>query len=341
MRVWGARCNGGEGTSLPCMPAVGFYANPIWILYVRLLDRTASSIEPHAARATRRRRIANDLQLQRRLSSPSLALLRLALASPVVSPRELAHPDPPAYALRPCHCPPARSAPASLSLRSGRRQVIATFSAAACGWVVYFRIRKLLLEHERSPDTVPFPEGAARHASPHSAVVASAAAAAITQRVAAVQRSRAWRPPPPRQPSCRRIASADCRRAIPACGPMPDAHEESARCSPLQPSLVWRARACAVVSCRTAHPWSFGRESSAPDPSVCRRVGSDVSLPVLFALSSCWIGGAQMIVHSKTLAELFDLMGGGEVTLIDLLGDWLFWSELLITAVGGPSSSNQ
>jgi len=28
-------------------------------------------------------------------------------------------------------------------------------------------------------------------------------------------------------------------------------------------------------------------------------------------------------------------MGGGEVTLVDLLGDWLFWSELLITAVCG------
>lgn len=63
--------------------------------------------------------------------------------------------------------------------------------------------------------------------------------------------------------------------------------------------------------------------------------GSEVSLPVLFALSSALIGGAQMIVHSKTVAELFDLMGGGEITFVDLLSDWFFWLELMITAVCG------
>ena len=35
-----------------------------------------------------------------------------------------------------------------------------------------------------------------------------------------------------------------------------------------------------------------------------------------------------MIVHSKTLAELFDLLGGGTITFWGLLTEWLFWMEV-------------
>jgi len=77
------------------------------------------------------------------------------------------------------------------------------------------------------------------------------------------------------------------------------------------------------------------------DPAVNRAPeGAKVWLPVLFAVSSALIGGAQMIVHSKTLAELFDLVGSGEYTIFGgdapaLLADWFFWLELVITAVCG------
>jgi len=55
-------------------------------------------------------------------------------------------------------------------------------------------------------------------------------------------------------------------------------------------------------------------------------------LPALFAVSSALIGGAQMIVHSKALAVLFDLLFSGEITFVAMMTSWLFWVELLITA---------
>jgi len=60
-----------------------------------------------------------------------------------------------------------------------------------------------------------------------------------------------------------------------------------------------------------------------------------VVLPALFAVSSALLGGAQMIVHSKALAELFDMLAGGAETLPSLLVMWFFWVELLITAACG------
>ena len=62
---------------------------------------------------------------------------------------------------------------------------------------------------------------------------------------------------------------------------------------------------------------------------------TDVALPALFALSSALIGGAQMIVHSKALAEVFDMMAGGQISFLQLLSSWFFWTELLITATCG------
>jgi len=59
---------------------------------------------------------------------------------------------------------------------------------------------------------------------------------------------------------------------------------------------------------------------------------AEVGLPALFAVSSALIGGAQMIVHSKALAELFDMLFTGVVTFPELFGHWFFWVELLITA---------
>lgn len=58
----------------------------------------------------------------------------------------------------------------------------------------------------------------------------------------------------------------------------------------------------------------------------------DARMPVLFAVSSALIGGAQMIVHSKALAELFDMLFGGKLTFVELMTSWFFWVELLITA---------
>jgi len=62
---------------------------------------------------------------------------------------------------------------------------------------------------------------------------------------------------------------------------------------------------------------------------------AEVGLPALYAVSSALIGGAQMIVHSKALAELFDMLFSGIITLVELLSHWFFWLELVITAVCG------
>ena len=63
---------------------------------------------------------------------------------------------------------------------------------------------------------------------------------------------------------------------------------------------------------------------------------AEVGLPALFAVSSALIGGAQMIVHSKGLAELFDMLAaGGDLDFVGLLQTWLFWVEILICAVCG------
>jgi len=61
-------------------------------------------------------------------------------------------------------------------------------------------------------------------------------------------------------------------------------------------------------------------------------VVDEVALPMLFAVSSALLGGAQMIVHSKVLAELFDMMAAGTIGFWGLLSSWFFWLELLITA---------
>ena len=61
----------------------------------------------------------------------------------------------------------------------------------------------------------------------------------------------------------------------------------------------------------------------------------DVTLPALFAVSSALLGGAQMIVHSKALAELFDMMIGGVISFGGLFSSWFFWLELIITAACG------
>ena len=62
---------------------------------------------------------------------------------------------------------------------------------------------------------------------------------------------------------------------------------------------------------------------------------AEPSLAALYALSSALIGGAQMIVHTKALAEMLDMAAAGQLTLGDLLQDPFFWLELSITAVCG------
>jgi len=54
--------------------------------------------------------------------------------------------------------------------------------------------------------------------------------------------------------------------------------------------------------------------------------------PVAFSLSSALFGGGQMIVHSKLLAELFELTAAsGEIAFADAF----FWLELILTGVFG------
>ena len=98
--------------------------------------------------------------------------------------------------------------------------------------------------------------------------------------------------------------------------------------------LTFSASACGWITywrMRRAVAAHHQSPASHPPPPP----GTAVLLPILFALSSALIGGAQMIVHSKTLAELFDLMGGGTVTMWDLLSEWFFYLELTITIVCG------
>tara|TARA_B110001452_G_scaffold262925_2_gene263617 strand:- start:627 stop:2096 length:1470 start_codon:yes stop_codon:yes gene_type:complete len=61
----------------------------------------------------------------------------------------------------------------------------------------------------------------------------------------------------------------------------------------------------------------------------------EAALPVLFALSSALLGGAQMIVHSKAIAELFDIVGGGALSFGELLATWVFWVEAMFAAACG------
>jgi len=62
---------------------------------------------------------------------------------------------------------------------------------------------------------------------------------------------------------------------------------------------------------------------------------AESSLAALFALSSALVGGAQMIVHTKALAELLDMMFAGQFSVLALLSDWIFWVEFLLTATCG------
>jgi len=69
--------------------------------------------------------------------------------------------------------------------------------------------------------------------------------------------------------------------------------------------------------------------ASGPDPAA------GVTLPALFAVSSALIGGAQMIVHSKALAEVLDMLFRGALPFVDMMSSWFFWVELAITATCG------
>jgi len=61
------------------------------------------------------------------------------------------------------------------------------------------------------------------------------------------------------------------------------------------------------------------------------------ALPALFAVSSALIGGAQMIVHTKALAEIFDMWFAGQFNALrgELFNEWIFWVELVLVATCG------
>ncbi|KAL1527164.1 hypothetical protein AB1Y20_015844 [Prymnesium parvum] len=58
---------------------------------------------------------------------------------------------------------------------------------------------------------------------------------------------------------------------------------------------------------------------------------SQYVLPVTFAVSSALVGGANMIVHSKAVAELFELQAGGEL----IFASWYFYLEFSLLSVTG------
>ena len=96
-------------------------------------------------------------------------------------------------------------------------------------------------------------------------------------------------------------------------------------------SPVWIAYVIGTVSA-SALSWVAYFRLRASDLASSDTAVAHVGLPALFAVASALIGGAQMIVHSKALAELIDMLMGGELTLRELLGAWFFWVELAITA---------
>lgn len=55
-------------------------------------------------------------------------------------------------------------------------------------------------------------------------------------------------------------------------------------------------------------------------------------LPVTFAIPSALLGGAQMIVHSKVLSELSELLFSGDS---GILINWFFWVEAVTVSVFG------
>lgn len=59
---------------------------------------------------------------------------------------------------------------------------------------------------------------------------------------------------------------------------------------------------------------------------------ADVLLPILYSIPSALLGGAQMIVQSKCLAELTELMARGEKLTI---AGWFFWVEALLVSTFG------
>jgi len=73
--------------------------------------------------------------------------------------------------------------------------------------------------------------------------------------------------------------------------------------------------------------------SQATDAATSHR--HEATLAALYALSSALIGGAQMIVHTKAVAELVDMVFAGEYTLGAMLCEPIFWIELAMMTVGG------
>ena len=59
-------------------------------------------------------------------------------------------------------------------------------------------------------------------------------------------------------------------------------------------------------------------------------------MPIAYAVPSALLGGAQMIVHSKTLAELAELMVSGHSGDQLAIADWFFWFvAVLVSVLGG------
>jgi len=85
--------------------------------------------------------------------------------------------------------------------------------------------------------------------------------------------------------------------------------------------------------CLTLHSRYWKRRAAGkPLPN------SDVIMPILYAMPSALLGGGQMIVQSKTLSELLEIMATTDANepgyTIPLAG-WFFWVELLLVASFG------
>ena len=73
--------------------------------------------------------------------------------------------------------------------------------------------------------------------------------------------------------------------------------------------------------------WSQARKKGRP------RKYSIVILPISFALSSALVGAAQMIVHSKAVAELFKLLFAGIPP--NPFATWIFYVEFILLTICG------
>ena len=78
--------------------------------------------------------------------------------------------------------------------------------------------------------------------------------------------------------------------------------------------------------CLVAHKRLWARKDTDPIK------GQKVIMPIVYAIPSALLGGAQMIVQSKCLAELTELLVTSTYDDVLPIAHWFFWVELLLVS---------